>query len=408
MRLIHTSDWHLGQSLHGHSRELEHASFLEWLLAELVQRAPDALLIAGDVFDQASPSADAQRLYYRFLGQARLRCPHLTIIVIAGNHDSPGRIDAPHPVLQSLGVHVLGHYRQHGLPSERVRIALRRVDGSIGAWVLAIPFLRPNDLPRRSPDAYLDGVAAVYREAVDAALVERQPDQALIGMGHLHVQGGKLSELSERKLVIGGQEALDASIFPTELAYVALGHLHLAQSVGGERIRYSGSPLPLSFSEIGYPHQIVEITLAGAQLQSAQAIPVPRPAAILRVPERHLPLPEALAALRAFECSSDTSKGLEPLIEVPVELSLADTDVRAQVELALAGKRVRLARIDPLRRASTSAAGTAAVALSLSLDGLRPETLFERLVTEETGAAPEAELLAAFGEIVAAAEMTDH
>lgn len=405
MRIFHTSDWHLGQTLHGHDREREHAAFLHWLLQQLQQRQPDALLIAGDIFDQANPGAEAQRLYYDFLGRALRVCPYLNIVVIAGNHDSPGRIEAPHPLLHGLGVHVIGHYRNDSSETPRWCIPLTTRDGHIGAWVLALPFLRPSDLPRRESGNYLDSVAGVYREALDFALMHRQSNQALIAMGHLHVAGGQLSEQSERKLVIGGQEALDASIFPPELAYVALGHLHLAQSFDGGRIRYCGSPLPLSFNEIGYPHQLVELSFEQAQLRGSEIIRVPRPAPILRVPERHLPLQAALSALRALETPEDAPRGLEPLIEVPIELALADTEVRAQVDQALQGKRVRLARIDALRRRDPMNPESSEV--SLSLAELKPQTLFERLVSSETGAPPQAELLSAFGELLLQAEQGD-
>lgn len=407
MKLLHTSDWHLGQTLHGHGREAEHRAFLDWLLEQLQQRQPDALLIAGDVFDQANPGADALRMYYAFLGQALRRCGRLSIVVIAGNHDSPGRIEAPHPLLHGLGVHVIGHFRDESGETPRWCVPISGSDGQIGAWVLALPFLRPSDLPRREAHAYLDGVAEVYREALDTALSLRQPGQALIAMGHLHVRGGQLSELSERKLVIGGQEALDASIFPAELDYVALGHLHLAQSFDGGRIRYSGSPLPLSFNEINYPHQLVELLIDDAGKISAEPVRVPRPAPILRVPERHLPLEQALAALRALEVPPEPPPGLEPLIEVPIELALADTEVRAQVDQALEGKRVRLARIDPLRR-KDPAAGDSDQKPTMSLSELKPEILFRRLVDDQTGAAPEPELLAAFGELLSQIEQDEH
>lgn len=397
MRLIHTSDWHLGQTLHGHDRGAEHAVFLDWLLDLLLARAADALLIAGDVFDQANPSAEAQRLYYRFLGQAVRRCPKLDIVVIAGNHDSPARIDAPHPVLQALGVHVVGLYRAPG--AERVRVALHRPDGSVGAWVLALPFLRPADLPRTSAEAYGEGIAQVYSQAVAEALQVREPGQALLAMGHLHVLGGQLSEDSERRLLIGGQEAVHAGLFPPELAYVALGHLHLAQAIGHPRLRYCGSPLPLSFNEIGYPHQVVEVTLAGEQLAGVEAISVPRPASLLRIPARHRPLHEVLPLLAAIE-AGDAPPGLEPLVEVLVERAWGEADPVPQVRLALEHKRVRLGPIRVVR-ALAAGASEEAPAARLSIEELQPAALFGRLVSERSGAPPDAQLWSAFGELLA-------
>ncbi len=401
MRLLHTSDWHLGQLLHGHDRHAEHAAFLDWLLRQLQQRDIDALLIAGDIFDSANPSADAQRLYYSFLARAGQCCPQLQIVVIAGNHDSPMRIDAPAAVLQALRVHVIGQYRKGAGSDERVRVALRRRDGSVGALVLAVPFLRPGDLPEGHGGAYAQGIAAVYRREVDAALTVRQSDQALLALGHLHVLGGQLSELSERRLVIGGQEAVSASLFPAELAYVALGHLHLAQQIGEPRIRYSGSPLPLSFSEIGYPHQIVELTLDGAQLASIEAVAVPRPAPILRIPATHLPLKQVLPLLQALDYA-DAPIGLQPLIEVLVERAWGDPDPTPELRAALEGKAVRLAAIKAVRPANN--ANTPANAPRLSIDELKPAPLFERLVREQTGSEPAPDLWSAFGELLNLAE----
>ena len=404
MRLLHTSDWHLGQLLHGHDRHAEHAAFLGWLLEELARRQIDALLIAGDIFDSANPGAEAQRLYYGFLAQAGRRCPGLQIVIIAGNHDSPLRIDAPQAVLHVLRVHVVGQFRSAAAPDARVRVPLMRRDGDVGAWVLAVPFLRPGDLPEGHGGAYAEGIAAVYRDQVDRALEARGPDQALLAMGHLHVLGGQLSEHSERRLVIGGQEAVSASLFPPELAYVALGHLHLAQQIGEARIRYSGSPLPLSFSEVEYPHQVVELTLIGARLATIEAIPVPRPAPILRIPDRHLPLTQVLPLLQALDYA-DAAPGLQPLIEVLVERAWGDPDPAPHIRAALDGKPVRLAAIKAIR--PSDAARAPGAVPRLSIDELQPAPLFDRLVRETTGNAPTPALWSAFGELLTAAESAE-
>ena len=400
MRLIHTSDWHLGQTLHGHERYAEQEAFLNWLLGELQRRQPDALLIAGDIFDLANPSAQAQRLYYGFLGEALAQLPDLDVVVIAGNHDSPARIDAPRSLLQALRVQVVGQY--HGASPQRCTVPIHQRDGSVGAWVLALPFLRPADLPGDAQN-YSDGIAQVYRQVVDAALALRQPDQALVAMGHLHVQGGKISEHSERRLVIGGEEAVPTGIFPSELAYVALGHLHLAQEAGAPWICYSGSPLPMSFSEIDYPHQIIEIELDGARLLKLNSTLVPRPALIRRIPERHLPLAEVLSILAALNFPP-SAPGLQPLIEVQIERAWGDPDPMPLVRAALEGKGVRLAAVKAVR--PSSAASTVAPTL-LSIDQLKPLPLFERLVRERTAAAPDPALLQAFGELFASAEAAD-
>lgn len=405
MRLLHTADWHLGQSFHGHDRLAEHRAFLNWLLELLVQRAVDALLIAGDVYDTANPPAEAQALYYDFLRKARERCPTLTVIVIAGNHDSPARLEAPRPVLQALGVEVIGHYRpvDGGDAADRVCLPLRDRHGRVRAWVLALPYLRPVDLPPgRDTDrlGYTAAIAGVYAEAVTHARARREPGQALVGMGHLHVRGSATSADSERRLVIGGEEAVDAGLFPADLAYVALGHLHLAQQAGAEHIRYSGSPLPMSYTEIHYPHQVVEIELDGERLAGLQFHRVPRAAALLRYPETPLPLIETLAALERLDWPA-VAPGLEPLLEVPVLRRLGDPEPAPAIRQALEGRPVRLTAVKAIRpNVAVGAPTPHSAAPRLSLDALQPLPLFERLVGERTGAAAEPELLGAFGELL--------
>lgn len=406
MRLLHTADWHLGQLFHGHERIAEHRVFLDWLLDLLASREIDALLIAGDIYDTANPSAEAQALYYDFLRRARERCPALAIVVIAGNHDSPARLEAPRPVLQALGIEVIGHYRPDasGNANARVRLPLPDRDGRICAWVVALPYLRPADLPTVDAEGarigYTSAVARVYAEAVAHATALREPGQALIGMGHLHVKGSATSADSERRLVIGGEEALDASLFPGALAYIALGHLHLAQKAGAEHIRYSGSPLPMSYTELHYPHQVVEVELDGERLAGLQFHRVPRPAPILRYPDVPLGLIETLAALEQLDLPT-TAPGLETLLEVPVLRALGDPEPAPAIRKALDGRPVRLTAVKAIRPMATSASPTPTTpAPRLSLDALKPLPLFERLVEERTGTAPTPELIGAFGELL--------
>ncbi|MFP2913001.1 exonuclease subunit SbcD, partial [Pyxidicoccus sp. 3LFB2] len=149
MRLLHTSDWHLGHTLYDVSREAEHAAFLDWLLETLEAQAVDALLVAGDIFDTANPSADAQAAWYHFVARARRRMPRLDVVVIGGNHDSAARLDAPDPLFAALGVRVVGGLpRTRGeLELERLLVPLHDAKGRVGAWVAAVPYLRPADLP---------------------------------------------------------------------------------------------------------------------------------------------------------------------------------------------------------------------------------------------------------------------
>ncbi|MEZ4468455.1 MAG: exonuclease subunit SbcD [bacterium] len=149
MRLIHTSDWHLGHTLREQSRSDEHEAFLAWLLDQL--EGVDALLIAGDVFDSANPTSSAQRRFFRFIAEARRRRPALDVVVIGGNHDSAARLDAPRPLFDHAGVRMVGGLPRRpdrSLDLDRLGVPLHGPDGRVAAWVAAIPFLRPSDLPR--------------------------------------------------------------------------------------------------------------------------------------------------------------------------------------------------------------------------------------------------------------------
>lgn len=423
MKLLHTSDWHLGQTLHQHEREAEHARFLAWLLDTLQAEQIDALLVAGDVFDNTNPSAASQAMLYRFLAQARQRVPHLNIVITAGNHDSPGRLQAPSPLLAEFGAHVVGTVGNSGDASPdlaRLVVPLRNRAGDVAAWCMAVPFLRPADVPRvevadsgtdsKADDAYAAGTHALYARVYAHAASLRQPGQAVLAMGHCHLTGGQVSEDSERRIVVGGAEALSASLFDTGIAYVALGHLHLAQTVGGDATRrYCGSPLPMSFSEIHYPHQVVVVELAGEAVASVRSVPVPRTVDLLRVPPRPAPLPEVLAALGVLpDVPPDAQPDdLWPYLQVRVQLIQPEPGLRAQIEAALAGKAVRLVRIETSLAASAAAQAAPPVSLD-ELGALSPTAFFERLYRHRfNDTPPSPELLGAFAELLVEAGDAD-
>ena len=425
MKILHTSDWHLGQTLHQYERSYEHARFLDWLLDQLEAEQVDALLIAGDIFDNTNPSAASQQQLYRFLQQARMRVPHLAIVMTAGNHDSPGRIEAPGPLLSLLDANAIGAVGRPLEPDDasgeeaadrlerldRLIVPLKDRAGQIAAWCIAMPFLRPADLPRiegeaaGQADPYLAGMALLYRQAWQRVQSKRSPDQAVIAMGHCHMTGGQVSEESERRLVIGGAEALPASLFDPGIAYVALGHLHLAQRVGGnETRRYCGSPLPLSFSELDYPHQVLLVELAGAAVASVRELRIPRAVELLRVPKQPAALEQVLAQLEALELPERPEQE-QPSLQVRVQLSQPEPGLRARIEAALAGKPVRLVRIETSRAPSSAADADAAPSASVEeLAALAPTDFFGRLYRHRFGAEPAPELLQAFDELLAQAQ----
>jgi DNA repair protein SbcD/Mre11 len=347
MRLLHTSDWHLGHLLLDLPREREHQAFLAWLLDVLEAERIDALLVTGDVFDAGNPPATAQAAWFGFLAEAHRRRPAMTTVVIAGNHDSPGRLVAPAPLMAGVRTHVVGQLPRvagGALDASRVVVPLPRADGTIAAWAVAVPFLRPGDLHDDTPEA----VRAVYAEALGAARARREAGQAIVAMGHLHLSGGEPSWMSERRVTVGGVEALDGRGFGDDVAYVALGHLHKAQRVGAEHVRYAGSPIPLAMGEADYVHSVVVVELDGERAGAVRTVPVPRAVELRRVPRVAAPLPEVLAAIAALDVAAPgDDRELAPYVEVKVRLAAPEPHLRTQIEQAMRGKRARLVKISP-------------------------------------------------------------
>jgi exonuclease SbcD len=195
MRFIHTSDWHLGQTLHNFDRSYEHQAFLDWLIVCLVKEEAEALMISGDIFDTANPAAQAQKQFHRFLQRAK-QLPHLNIVIIAGNHDSPSRLEAPAPLLEEMDLAVIcfvPRLLDGSIDLDRLVLPSKNAAGEIKAWCLAIPFLRPSDVPKcegEVKDPYMQGITLLYQQCLQYALTQRQPDQAIIALGHL----SKISE----------------------------------------------------------------------------------------------------------------------------------------------------------------------------------------------------------------------
>ncbi|AKF08262.1 exonuclease SbcCD subunit D C-terminal domain-containing protein [Sandaracinus amylolyticus] len=440
--LCHTADWHLGHALHGRSREAEHAAFFTWLIELLERQRVDALVIAGDVFDSASPSGAAQAQLFELLAALRARCPAIDVVIVAGNHDSPSRLAAPDPVLRSLRVRIVGAVpwvgrgRDQRIDPEPLVVPLH-ADGEVAAWALAVPYLRACDLPALDPDAGEEDPAAriargarrVYDEVAAHARTVRRDDQALIVTGHCHVAGAAVSDGSERPVIGGVAGALPRSVFPEDATYVALGHLHLAQEVraqevraqevraqevAGPDVRYSGSPIPLALGEESYPHEVRLVTFEGARIVAQAGHRVPRSVAILRVPKSGpAPIDEALAALRALEddevvrAARGAPENRWPWVEARVRLERAEPALRARVDEALAGLPVRLVKLTVEQARTGSSPGTEEGASLRELAELDVREVFLRRWALEQEGEPPADVLAAFDEVRAAVVGTE-
>lgn len=273
MKVLHTSDWHIGRVLYGKKRYEEFEAFLAWLADAIQQHAVDALIVAGDIFDTSTPSNRSQELYYRFLCKvAASTCRH--VVVIAGNHDSPTFLDAPKELLRALDVHVVGS-RTEALANEV--LVLRNQDKQPELIVCAVPYLRDRDIRvaeagesiEEKEQKLVDGIRDHYAQI--GALAEQQRQMLgqhipIIGTGHLFAAGGKtIDGDGVRDLYVGSLAHVTAGVFPECFDYVALGHLHVPQNVGGtDTIRYSGSPLPMGFGEAKQSKSVCLVEFDGA------------------------------------------------------------------------------------------------------------------------------------------------
>lgn len=389
MRLLHTADWHIGQLFYEYDRSFEHEQFLNWLLATLQDARIDVLLISGDVFDLSNPSAASVRLFYSFLNRAIVQQPDLQIVITAGNHDSAARLETPKPLLFSTNIHIVGLIGkdEEGVPDySKLVIPLFNKRGETEVLCIAVPFLRQGDYPQFNDcsNPYAEGVTKFYEEAYHYAARLKQEGQAIIAMGHLHAQQASLSDIDKmERLIMGGIECIAASAFHEDIAYVALGHIHKAQRIGGkEHIRYAGSPLPMSFSEINYKHQVVVFELSDGKLTGLEALEIPVSVPLLRVPTRHSVPAEVLEALHRLPAYQGTRQ-TAPYLEVRVLLKGPEPGLRHSIEVALEGKNYRLAKIDVCYEGAGDTQKRAVALDDAALRELRPVDILQSVYQQK-------------------------
>lgn len=281
MRILHTSDIHIGRRLKDHDRTKEFKEFFVWLEEQIINEGVDMLLISGDIFDNTTPSVQAQEIYYSFLGHiAESKCRH--IIIISGNHDSPAFIDAPSDVLKHCKVHVIGQACAN--PEDEV-ITLNDSNGHEEAIVCAVPYLRDKDVRTASiDDSFRDidralqaGIKSHYERVFNyARKLQGDSNIPIIAMGHLFLKNGRTSEGDGvRSLYVGTSIQVGIEIFPEYITYTALGHLHSPQYIGRENIRYSGSPIAMGFGEAGQDKSVILIETDGRNITDMKEIHVP-------------------------------------------------------------------------------------------------------------------------------------
>lgn len=380
MRLLHTSDWHLGQHFMGKTRQAEHQAFCAWLIEQVREHAVDALIVAGDLFDSGAPPSYAREQYNRFI--VALRETGARLVLLGGNHDSVAMLGESRDLLACLDTWVVPGVAAD--PAEQLLLLPRR-DGTPGALLCAIPFVRPRDVLKSEAgqsagdkqQALQAAIREHYRalfELAEARRAELGGRLPIVATGHLTTVGASASE-SVREIYVGSLEAFPSDAFPPA-AYIALGHIHRPQKVGGrEHIRYSGSPIPLSFDEARQQKEVLLVDLHENGLEAVTPLPVPcfQPLVTLR---------GALAELAGAiaEAAAQGSAGRPVWLEVQVSADDYLSDLQKRVSALCEGLPVEVLRV---RRERGSASAAQLAEARETLDELTAEEVFARRLQQE-------------------------
>ncbi|MGD1153434.1 MAG: exonuclease SbcCD subunit D C-terminal domain-containing protein [Syntrophales bacterium] len=405
MKLLHTSDWHIGRALYGRKRYEEFEAFLNWLAVFIEDENIDVLLVAGDVFDNSTPSNYAQELYYRFLCRAAA-ASHRHVVVTAGNHDSPSFLNAPKELLKFLNIHVVGCASDS--PADEL-IVLAGPDDEPRLIVCAIPYLRDRDI--RTAEAgesnedkerkIIEGIRDHYRKVYEAAEEKRSTLKnpvPIVAMGHLFTAGGQTVDGDGvRELYIGSLAQVGRDVFPEGIDYLALGHLHIPQRVGGsDFIRYSGSPLPIGFGEAGQEKSVALVYFSG-NARKVMNIPVPR--------FQELKTLQGDWPTIARDIDELKSRGSNAWLEIVYDGDEIAGDLRERLDEAVEGTGIEILRVKNNRVLERAMSG---MDTDESLDDLDATDVFNRCL--ESHEVPEDQrpaLLSAYQEIIVSLNEAD-
>ena len=406
MKLLHTSDWHLGQHLISKDRRREHGLFLDWLTGVIKNGRIDVLVVAGDIFESATPPNYALEMYYTFLTRVATATACRQVIIVGGNHDSPATLNAPRKLLEHLRIHVVGSIGEN--PKDDV-IVVRDDKGAACCILCCVPFLRDRDIRPSVPGesyeeksrALLEGIKSYYQQMKEIALKTQKKLSTpktripLVATGHLFAAGGQVTD-GVRDIYVGSLGQVHASYFPSAFDYVALGHLHKPQTVADlDHIRYAGSPIPLSFSEAGHPKIVVivefddqttEMTIGPADVPEFQE---------LRCIRGNLD-----EILSAFE-SMDSPKNSDTIwAEVQLDSESWAPDLINRINEAVADRPIEVLAVKYLQGMQTRRL-TRTRELQ-TLEQLTPQDVFEKRMSEEksVSTAQADDLQQAFAEII--------
>ena len=380
MRILHTSDWHLGRSLLGKRRYPEFSQLLDWMLQCIDDQAIEVLIIAGDIFDTTTPSVMAQDQYYNFLAKAATKSSCQHIVVIGGNHDSASFLNAPGAILKNLNVHVVGQ------ACEDIKdevLVLKNNQGEVSLIVCAVPFLSDRDIRRYVPlesledkdqriiDAHHQHYQAVAEYAKQLATQHNVP---MIATGHLFMTGGLTNEGDGvRDLYVGTLGQLKTDLFSPDFNYVALGHIHQHQRVGGlNHIRYSGSPLAMCFDEIAQSKKVLIVDFNDHHEAEVSELEIPGFQRLAKISGNLRSLLSQLEALKALK---------EPIwLEVTYDSDELQANLRAKLMECIKDSEVEILKLINRQRRSQHLQSETSLE---NLQELSVEEVFKRLLERQ-------------------------
>ena len=398
MRILHTADWHLGKRLEQSERTDEHQAFLDWLITVLQTERIDVLIVAGDVFDTGSPSNTAFEQYYGFLRRVKdTACRE--VIIIGGNHDSISTLNAPQTLLKYFNVHIIG-----GVPEEFTDqiIEIKNAEGIVELVVCAVPFLRDRDIRLSVAGETLEeretrikeGITGHYHKFIEHLADYKTNHIPVIATGHLFAAGSSTSD-SEKEIHVGNLGQVGGDQFPAEFNYVALGHIHRPQLINKmNHIRYSGSPVPLSFSETDDNKIVIILEFTGRDIISIEEITVPCARKLIRIKGNFERVKTKLVLLE------DPGTLYPAWVEVQVETEGFIFDLEAQLNSLIADKpyidrlftrQIRIRAVKNLDEQTEEA---------MALTDLDPKTVFLKKCNAEYPDQDQTELLRTLNEVM--------
>ncbi|HPB03431.1 MAG TPA: exonuclease subunit SbcD [Bacteroidaceae bacterium] len=360
MKIIITSDWHLGSTFHGTDRLPEQKHFLEWLLSQIESLKPEALLVAGDIFDNGNPSAAAQETYFEFLSKATTSCPGLQTVIIAGNHDSAMRLTAPAALLSKHNIEVRGkvqrnwiHYESEDENSAPGRwemsvddlvIPIYNDDKSERVWILALPYVRSSELTQA--ESYGKGMREIITMLMERVNSLRAPRELVVMIAHLYATGAEIADGSSERILVGGLENVALNDFEEHPDYLASGHIHKRQRIKGtDWARYSGSIMPMSFAEKNNRHGI-DLLTTDRDSYDVEFIEYTPQRKLIEIPEEGtVPIEDVIEAINDLPPLDQENPQTMSYINVRMAREEMDMTARKKIEDALSSRHVIFAKL---------------------------------------------------------------